>query len=145
MAKRYEMNAFRRAVNAVMSFLARKGRGPAYELTTVGRRSHQPRTVPVTPVEVDGIRYLVSPYGEVGWVHNIRASGTATLQRGGEAEPITVTEVGPEEAGRVLAVYHAQVGKIVHPYFDVPADPTVDDFVAEASAHPVFRIEEPVV
>ncbi len=144
MAKQYEMNGFRRAANAFVSWLARRGRGPAFELVTIGRRSHEPRTVPVTPVEVDGDRYLVSPYGDVGWVHNIRASGTATLRRGGQAESITVTEVGPEEAGRVLAVYHAQVGKIVHPYFDVPAVPTVEDFVAEAAAHPVFRIEQVV-
>ena len=47
------------------------GRGVA-TLTVVGRRTGVPRKVPVIPVEVEGIRYLVSPYGESEWVRNLR-------------------------------------------------------------------------
>jgi len=140
MAKQYRMSAFRRGVNAVASFAARRGKGPSWELTTVGRKSGRLRTVPVTPIEVEGLRYLVSPYGTVGWVHNIRATGAGTLRRGGQDEEITVTEVGDEEAGTVLARYHDDLERIVGAYFDVPDDPTIADFVAEAAAHPVFRI-----
>jgi hypothetical protein len=32
-------------------------------LTVVGRRTGEPRRVPVIPVELGGTRYLVSPYG----------------------------------------------------------------------------------
>lgn len=141
MAKQYRMSAFRRGVNAVASFVARRGKGPSWELTTVGRKSGRLRTVPVTPIEVEGSRYLVSPYGTVGWVHNIRATGTGTLRRGGQDEEITVTEVGDEEAGIVLARYHDELKRIVGAYFDVPDDPGVADFVVEATAHPVFRID----
>ncbi|GBD84029.1 hypothetical protein BMS3Abin02_00415 [bacterium BMS3Abin02] len=140
MAKSYEMNGFRRAVNRVTGFLARRGKGPASELTTIGRKSGKARTVPVTPIEVGGVRYLVSPYGAVGWVHNIRAAGMATLSRAGTSEQISVAEVQGDDAAVVLKEYVAEV-KIVRPFFDVPPDAAVADFAAEADAHPVFRIE----
>jgi len=141
MSKTYRVTAFRRFVNTITSFLARRGKGPASELTTIGRRSGLPRTVPVTPILVEGRRYLVSPYGAVGWVHNIRTSGTATLSRGGRDERIEVVEVSAEEAGPVLMAYWKDLRRIVGPFFDVPDEPTVADFIAEAAAHPVFRIE----
>ena len=47
-----------------------QGRGVA-TLTVVGRRTGVLRKVPVIPVEVDGSRYLVSPYGESEWVRNL--------------------------------------------------------------------------
>ena len=121
--------------------LARLGKGPAWELIVIGRRSGEPRTVPVTPIEVDGSRYLVAPYGAVPWVHNIRAADGATLSRGGSKQRITVVEAEPEEAGPVLFAYFSDLEKIVGGYFDVPEAPTVDDFVGVAADHPVFRIK----
>jgi deazaflavin-dependent oxidoreductase (nitroreductase family) len=47
-------------------------------LTLVGRRTGEPRKVPVIPVEVGQSRYLVSPYGEYDWVRNLRAAGQAS-------------------------------------------------------------------
>ncbi len=141
MAKQYRMTPLRRAVNVITSFLARRGKGPAYELTTVGRKSGRSRTVPVTPVDMNGRRYLVSPYGQVGWVHNIRAAGSAVLGRGGVSEPITVTEIEGEEAGAVLQRYYRDLKRIVGPFFDLPPNPTLDDFVAAVGEHPVFRID----
>ncbi len=121
--------------------LARLGKGPAWELTVTGRRSGEPRTVPVTPIEVGEYRYLVAPYGPVPWVHNIRAADGATLSRGGSKERITVIEVEPDEAGPVLLEYYQDLEKVVGAYFDVPEEPTVADFVAVAADHPVFRIQ----
>lgn len=141
MAKQYRVTRMRRAVNSLTSWLARRGMGPAYELTTVGRRTGRPHTVPVTPIVVEGRRYLVSPYGQVGWVHNIRASGSAVLGRGGQDERISVTEIEGEEAGAVLQRYYGDLKRIVGPFFDLPPTPTLDDFIAAVSRHPVFRIE----
>ncbi len=46
-----------------------------YGLPTVpGRKSGVPRTTPVALGERDGRRWLVSPYGEVDWVRNLRAA-----------------------------------------------------------------------
>ena len=40
--------------------------GGVEELTVTGRRSGQPRRVPVIPVQVGTHRYLVAPFGESG-------------------------------------------------------------------------------
>jgi deazaflavin-dependent oxidoreductase (nitroreductase family) len=50
------------------------GSKSAYLLTTTGRKSGQHRTTAVILVETGGERWLVSPYGTVGWVHNVRAT-----------------------------------------------------------------------
>jgi len=141
MAKTYEVTGFRKVVNKAMSAMARWGKGPASELTVVGRRSGAPRSVPVTPIEVAGSRYLVAPYGSVGWVHNLRAAGDGSLSRGGTVEEITVTECVGEEAGKVLMAYYGDLERIVGSYFDLPDDPQLQDFTAAAPDHPVFRIE----
>src|SRR5450756_694001 len=57
----------RRVVNPLV---ARFQTGGVATLTVSGRRTGRARTVPVIPIEVDGIRYLVSPYGESQWVRN---------------------------------------------------------------------------
>ena len=141
MAKKYKVTRMRRAVNQTASMMARLGKGPSWELTVTGRRSGEPQTVPVTPVDLDGSRYLVAPYGAVAWVHNIRAAGEAGLSRGGSTDRVTVTEVDADEAGPVLAVYFDALQRIVAAYFDVPKNPTVEDFVAVADSHPVFRVD----
>ncbi len=107
----------------------------------IGRRSGTPQTVPVTPIEVAGERYLVAPYGAVGWVHNVRAAGGGSLSRGGITEEITVQECTAEEAGPVLHEYHRDLKRIVGPYFDVSDEPTVQNFTAVAVDHPVFKIQ----
>ena len=141
MTKQYKVTRWVKTLNAAASAMARRGRGPASELTVAGRKSGQLRTVPVTPIEVDGSGYLVSPYGEVGWVHNLRAAGEGTLARNGTSRRITVDECAADEAGKVLKLYHEDFKRIVGPYFDVPEEPTTADFAAVATDHPVFRYE----
>jgi len=103
MAKQYKVTRMHRAIIRTASVMARIGKGPSWELTVTGRQSGEPRTVPVTPVEMNGARYLVAPFGVVAWVHNIRAAGEASLRRGGSNDRITVVEVDAKEAGPVLA------------------------------------------
>ena len=95
---KYRLGLARRAANALVSVLLRFGLGPArtYLLTVAGRRSGTPRTTPVTLVEEGGQRWLVAPYGEVAWVRNLRASGKATISRGGRTDPINVREIGTD-------------------------------------------------
>lgn len=94
-------------------------------LTTVGRRSGLPRSVPVNLVVNDRGRCIVSPYGEMAWVHNVRADHAATLSRGGKEERISLVEVAAEEAGAVLQQYWAE-NKIARPYFDTQAQTWTD-------------------
>jgi len=122
MARTYRLGPARRAVNSVMTALIRLGAGghANYLLTTIGRRTGQPRTTPITLVEDAGGRWLVSPYGNVGWVYNVRAHPQITLRQGQRTEVVRAEEVPPEVAGPVLKQYVGQV-RITAPYFDARA------------------------
>jgi deazaflavin-dependent oxidoreductase (nitroreductase family) len=139
MAKRYTVTTKVRLVNRFVSFLASREMGDSWVLTTTGRKSGQRRDVPVTPVEVDGHRYIVAPYGAVGWVKNIRANPHATLRRGSATVRISAVEVSGEEAGAVLARYYAENQKYVTDYMDIPGDGTITDFISVTDRYPVFR------
>ncbi len=67
--------------------------GPVHMLTVAGRRSGQPQTTPVSPVEHDSQRWLIAGWADADWVKNLRASGSATLTKGTRVERIRVVEV----------------------------------------------------
>jgi deazaflavin-dependent oxidoreductase (nitroreductase family) len=141
----YRLTFMRRLVNALISALVRLGAGPnsTYLLITRGRRTGKVRTTPVTLIEADGRRWLVAPYGPVGWVHNARTNKLAMLRRGRHSETVRLEEVtDPLEAARVLKSYVTQVA-VVRPFFDTPPDAPEDAFVAEVPHHPVFRVVSP--
>jgi hypothetical protein len=96
--------------------------------------------MPVTLVERDNQRWLVSPYGESNWVKNARVAGEVTLFRGGKTETLKIQELPPEESAPILKEYITSEG-IVRPYFDVQPDSSLADFEAEAHRHPVFLLE----
>jgi deazaflavin-dependent oxidoreductase (nitroreductase family) len=128
-------------MNALVRALLRAGLGPprTYLLTAPGRHTGQPRSTPVTLVERGGQRWLVAPYGAVGWVRNARAAGRVTLARGGRSETAVLAEIGPEESAPVLRQYVREV-PITRPFFDAGPDAPLEAFAAEAPRHPVFRI-----
>ncbi|MEO7121608.1 MAG: nitroreductase family deazaflavin-dependent oxidoreductase [Lacisediminihabitans sp.] len=142
MARSYQLRSGRRAANFVVSAMIRLGVGftSSYLLTTTGRKTLAARTTPVTVLEIDGDRWLVSPYGMVGWVRNVRALPEVTLRRGHAVEAFCAREVGAETAGPVLRDYVSRV-PITAPYFDAKPDDPVASFVKEAARHPVFRLE----
>ena len=145
MARPYRMTFVRRLVNWIIRTLLQLGLAPpgTYLLTTRGRKSGQLHSTPVTVVEENGQRWLVSPYGEVGWVYNARAVGQVALSRGRQSETVQVQELGPVESAPVLQKYLTNV-RIVQPFFDVTPTSPLEAFAAEASRHPVFRIGEPI-
>jgi deazaflavin-dependent oxidoreductase (nitroreductase family) len=141
MAKSYRRTLLRRVANVLMTLLRRLGLAPRTTmlLTVPGRRSGTPRLTPVTLVEQDGQRWLVAPYGPVGWVHNARAAGQVELSRGRHSETVRVKELAPEAAAPVLKAYVERV-PTTRPYFDVPPDATLAAFAAEVAKHPVFQV-----
>lgn len=141
MAQTFEMTGTKRAANWMMKRLLGLGVPVrnTYLLTVPGRKSGKPHTIPVTILERNGQRYLVAPYGEVEWVHNVRAAQKVTLSRGREYEVIGVTELGPNEAAPILKQYVYEV-PIVRPFFDSAPDSSLAHFEAEASMKPVFRL-----
>jgi deazaflavin-dependent oxidoreductase (nitroreductase family) len=110
-----------------------------YLLTVRGKKTGRPYSTPVTLVEEDGKRWLVAPYGDVAWVRNARAAGQVTLTRGRRSEIVTIIELSPEVAAPVLKNYLSRV-PVARPFFDVKPKSNMNDFVAEAPKHPVFRI-----
>ena len=123
-----------------MSALTRAGLVPrSCLLTTRGRKTGQPRTNPVVPVEHGGRLWLVAPYGLVSWVHNARAAGRVSLTRRRDARDYTIREVSPEEAGPVLKQY-IRIAPSTRRYFQARKGSPVEDFVAEADRHPVFEL-----
>jgi len=142
MSKTYHVNFADRMENALITTLLRAGvkMGTTSLLTIRGRKSGQPHTVPVVLVEQDGERWLVAPYGVVQWVRNIRAAGTATLNRGRRSETISVTELPAQEAAPILKEYLLHVSGGVRSYFDAKRDSPLEAFERDAPRHPVFRI-----
>lgn len=137
MVKQYKASS---TVNGLMLWMAKRGWGSTQVLTTIGNRSGEVRQVPVSPIEVDGARYLVAPYGEVGWVRNARSDPEVTLQRGRKEREVRLVETTGEAAAAVVMAYYERE-KFPRQYMDVPENPTTADFVARDGAFPVFRIE----
>lgn len=124
-----------------MVALAQRGLslGGAVSLTVVGRKTGRLHTIPVTPIQVDGQRYLVAPYGAVDWVRNLRAARTAILRRGGKVERIVGDELDPVAAAPVLKAYVKRV-RVVRPYIEVKPDDDLAAFEAIVPRHPVFVV-----
>ncbi|WP_394554976.1 nitroreductase family deazaflavin-dependent oxidoreductase [Agromyces sp. MMS24-JH15] len=138
----YRHGPARRAVNRIMTAFARRGLVPASAiLTTRGNRTGEPRSTPVTPIDVDGRHWLVAPYGEVAWVRNVRVDPAVTLTKGRSVRRFTLREVEPAVAGPVLRRY-VRVAPIVLPYFAAEKDAPIEAFIAEADKHPVFELVE---
>lgn len=143
--KKYRLGVARRTVNVLIKALVVSGVGSGhYVLLTVrGRTTGRSYTTPVRPIERDGRRWLISPYGTVSWVRNARAAGEVTLRRGRRRWTGKVVECDAEESAPILRDY-VQAVPVTRPYFDAwPGDP-IERFAEEAAGHPVFRfVEEP--
>ena len=143
MARKYRLGVMRKAVNVLVTAGLQRGipiaGSTGWLLTTRGRRSGADRTTPVNVVEAGGDRWLVSPYGRVGWVHNLRADPTARLWRGDTRETWEVEEVDAATAGPVLRAYVRKL-PVTAPFFDAKVSDPPEAFAAEADRHPVFRL-----
>ncbi|HKV02118.1 MAG TPA: nitroreductase family deazaflavin-dependent oxidoreductase [Ktedonobacteraceae bacterium] len=147
MAKTYQAPLFVRLGNVLTTTLLRAGfklvgfgKYPMYLLTVRGRKSGQPRTVPIVIIERNGKRYLASPFGIVDWVRNLRAAGEATLTRGRRSETVNARELPPKEAALVLRE-DIKDGNPFARYFGVTAESSLEDFERTTISHPVFVLE----
>jgi deazaflavin-dependent oxidoreductase (nitroreductase family) len=118
-------------------------------LTVRGRKTGRDRTVPIGVFERNGWKYVVAAFGEVNWVHNLRASHEATITQGRTKTTYAVQEVEGEEAALILreclAAYLPSplAGPMLRQQFAITQDAPLDVLAAEARRHPVFRFEEP--
>ena len=142
MAKTFRAGIGVRISNAMVKTLLRIGvkMGPMTLLTVRGRKSGRPRTTPVVIGDQNGRRWVLSPYGQVDWVRNLRAAGRATLTRGRHSETVTAVELSPEEAAPILKESLAGAPAFLRAYFDVTPDAPLEAFEREAPRHPVFLL-----
>ena len=132
--------------NRVVRALSRLGLrfGTIHVLTVPGRRTGDPRATPVSPLTVDGHRYVVAALPQSDWARNIRAAGHGELTRGRRSSPVTLTEVTDPAIRRdVLRAFPREVPGGV-PFFTrlglvTKADP--EQFAAVADRVAVFRID----
>lgn len=146
MAKQYRVNAFVRSSNAITSFLLRLGvnMGNMALLTVRGRKSGKPITTPIAIVVHEGKRYLLSPFGVVNWVRNLRAAGgEITITRSRRTEKIHAIELPPEAAALIFreAVRAGGGGAFVRQYQNVTADSSLEEFEREVLTRPVFLLQ----
>jgi deazaflavin-dependent oxidoreductase (nitroreductase family) len=66
-------------------------------VTIRGRTSGLSRITPLAVIEVSGRRWVWAPWGEVQWVHNLRAAGRATITFRGGTEDVAATELDPTQ------------------------------------------------
>jgi deazaflavin-dependent oxidoreductase (nitroreductase family) len=131
----------RRLIDSLTSAGINRGIGPSqrYLLTVTGRQTHAPHTTPVSVVVDGSMRYLVGPFGEVGWIRNARAAGAVTLSRAGHSEEFSLAPLQGVEAGSILKRY-MQLEPMTRPYFGVAPDGPAEAFTAEVGDHPVFQL-----
>lgn len=141
MAKQYRVTTSVRIFNRLMKFLTRAGLvpKPAYILTVRGRKTGTSHSTPVSLVENDDGRWLVAPYGEVGWVRNVRAAGEATLSRRGYAETLAIEEVPVDQRAPILKTYFDRES-FARQYTDFTPETSVETYAEKASNHPVFKL-----
>ena len=89
------------------------------------------RTIPVMLFRLDGRDWLVSIFGETGWVRTLRATGVVRLRRGRHTETFTAAEVFGEQSTAVVAQMRRQTRM----------NPLVGQAFRSGHGHPVFRIE----
>ena len=134
-----------RLANRMLGRMIRRGKGPDFLwlLTVQGRKTGAPYTTPVAPVRDHGETWLVSPYGEVSWVRNLRAGRHAELRRGIQRTSYHARELEPADATPVLRTYLSMPSaRFVRKDFDVTASSTDAEIAAEAPRHPVFALTD---
>ena len=120
------------------------GNYPMYLLTVHGRKSGQPRTVPIVLMEQHGKCYLAATYGIVDWVRNLRVAREATLTRGRRAETVSARELSPGEAALVL---RAEIKRtplaryMAGRFYGITADTPLEQYERTMLTHPIFVLE----
>jgi deazaflavin-dependent oxidoreductase (nitroreductase family) len=135
------------AVNRLVKLLQRLGLklGTIHVLTVPGRTSGAPRPTPVSPLTVDGRRYVNAALPQSDWARNVRAAGTGELTYGRHRRRVMLTEVtDPDLRRTVVRAFPTEVPHGV-PFFVRlglvrGADP--DEFAAVADRVAVFELRD---
>jgi deazaflavin-dependent oxidoreductase (nitroreductase family) len=120
--------------------------GPNVLMTVRGRKSGLPYSFPVAILETDGRQFLFSPFGEVNWVHNLRASGEAIIRRGRTNHRMTAVELEPDVAAPILEAGMKPVlgapmfGSMIAGWYGLDRNSTTENYLEAARQHPGFEL-----
>jgi deazaflavin-dependent oxidoreductase (nitroreductase family) len=134
-----------RVFNPMVALLTRAGISLAGSrvLEVRGRKSGQPRQVPVNLLTFEGRRYLVAPRGNTQWVRNLRAAGEGRLLVGRRVETFTSSEVPDDERPPILRAYLKRWKWEVGQFFGgVGPDAPDAELRRIAPDHPIFLIAD---
>ena len=112
-------------------------------VTIRGRKSGLPRATPLAVIEVEGRRWVWSPWGEVQWVSNLRATGRATIAARGRTEEVRATELDPTER---VGYFRDVLGPLAQSvpfgawFFRIVDGVDLNDAVAAAEGRTVFEL-----
>jgi deazaflavin-dependent oxidoreductase (nitroreductase family) len=123
----------------------------AVTLEVRGRRTGQPRRIPILVTRHEGADYLVALAGESQWVRNVRAAaGEAVLRRRGTRR-VRLEEVPVAQRAPVLAAYleggrrrsgEPAARQQARWYFGLQEAPTPERLAELAPRYPVFRVTD---
>ncbi|AEV71669.1 protein of unknown function (DUF385) [Mycolicibacterium rhodesiae NBB3] len=134
-------------VNKVMIGIQKLGvpmgdKGPVI-LVVPGRKSGKPRSTPITPMIVEGQKYVLGGLPGSDWAANLRAAGAAELKQGKNTERVRVVELPPDEARPLLRLFPVEVptGVGFMKKAGLVTGPNPDEYEALAGRCPVFRFD----
>jgi len=135
------------AANRLVRLLQRAGLrlGTIHVLTVPGRVSGAPRPTPVSPLTVDGRRYVIAGLPQSDWARNARAAGRGELTHGRNRQPVTLTEVtDPDLRRTVVRAFPTEVPHGV-PFFvrlGLVKNGDPDEFAGVADRVAVFELRD---
>lgn len=132
--------------NRIVRGLSRLGLplGTIHVLTVPGRRSGTPRSTPVSPLTVNGQRYVVAGLPDGDWARNVRAAGRGELAAGRRRTAVTLTEVtDPDLRRAVMRAFPTEIpgGVLFFVRLGLVSRADPDEFAAAADRVAVFRLD----
>jgi len=116
-------------------------RGRFYVLEVRGRKSGKTISLPVNPLDLYGLRYLVCARGNSNWVRNARTAGEITLVRAMRRQRYAARELPPYLRPPILRAYLDHFAGEVQRFFPVPKGSAVEAFNDLAPRYPVFELQ----
>jgi len=146
MAEKIAPPRWLKPMNAVLLVARRLGPGWTREMPVLvlpGRKTGKLRRTPVTPLDLDGQRYLVAGFPGADWAANARAAGVGILLVGRREDRVRLVELAPADAVPVLRAWPVRVpqGAKIMRDGGVVTDLEPDTFAALAGRCTVFRVE----
>jgi hypothetical protein len=111
MSEKARLPRWLKFANPVIVALQRRGVviGTMRLLSVPGRKSGKLRTTPVSPLTVEGERYIIAGLEEADWVKNLRSAGWGILARGRDQERVNLVELPLQERAPVLREFPRKV------------------------------------